>query len=128
MIEQKSLKPLIMDKQNFFQDINNWVLEEHEFGGLEYEGDECSTTYDFESFWRVGDETYHVWVEVYHRWVEHYDAGDYWTPPEYEIVHEDIEVYVNQICTEDGELIDFDTREMKKLVNSLEGKLNSLLF
>jgi hypothetical protein len=103
-------------------------LEEHGFGGLEYDGDECYTTYDFESFWRVGDETYHVWVEVYHRWVEHYDTGDYWTPPEYEIVHEDIEVYVNQICTEDGELIDFDTREMKKLVNSLEGKLNSLLF
>jgi len=128
MIKHKSPKPIVIDKETFFHDINNWVMEDHEFGGLEYEDEECSTTYDFESFWKVGDEMYQVWVEVYHRWVEHYDAGDYWTPPEYEIVHEDIDIYINQICTEDGDIVDLHYDEMDKLRIELEDKIEGLLF
>ena len=127
MIKNNPLKPIVLDKYNFLQDIKNWSLLESEFSGLEYEDEECSTTYEFESFWKVGDDEYQVWSEVYHRWVEDYDPGDYYTVPYYEIVHEDLDVYVVQICNEEGDVIDTDSIEMKILVAQLESRIESTL-
>lgn len=128
MIKHVVPKPLVLDKQSFILNPDNWILEDHEFSGLDYDDDEGYKTYNFNTFWRVGDESYTLDVEIYHRWVESYDSGDYYTPPSYEIVHEDIDIDINEMYAEDGDVLDVNTSEIKQLRFVLEKKLNGLLF
>lgn len=119
-------KPIVFDKSTFFKNLNNWVLVENDFNGLEYSNDEGSCYYEFQMLWSVNGEEISTWVEVTHRWVEDVDEGDYWTPPSSEIIHEDIEVYVTQIW--DGESNEYDLEEYNDLCNRLSFLIHDMLF
>ncbi len=121
----RTLKPIVFDEDKYFKNLNNWVLVENDFGGLEYDNDEGSCYYEFEMVWEVNGQPISTWVEIAHRWVEDVDEGDYWTPPSCEIVHEDIEVYVTQIWNDGDE---YDVDEINDLCNRLGFLIHDMLF
>ena len=127
-------KLIVFDKGTYFKNLNNWTLVRNDFDGLDYtnDGDDGANSdyYEFEMVWRVNGELVYTWVEIVHTWVEHSDEGDYYTPPSYEIVHEDIDVYVIQIWDRDDSEYDLgvDANAKHDLCNRLSHLIHDMLF
>jgi hypothetical protein len=58
-------------------------------------------------------------IEICYSYVERYDPGDYFNPPDYEIVHEDLEVVTFDATIEDeeGNAIDFEHENVYTKLN-----------
>lgn len=117
-----------MDSHKHFLNIVNWKLVHCDFDRLEYDNDDCSSYYEFDMEWMVNGKIVTTHIEVAHSWVEGGDEGDYWTPPSFEVVHEDIDIYVISIWDEDGNEYDLNNREIHKLAGDLEQDIDRLLF
>ncbi len=92
------------------------MLEEAEDGY--YHNDSCEI-----SFWipKYNNELITVIFEVSLSFDERYDPGDYYQPPEYDILNENLDIYVQDIIMGDYDVeINLSSNEVKKLETFIE--------
>jgi hypothetical protein len=103
---KKNLKPIIIDKSKHLIDLNNWVYKESSFNYLDYDYESEYHLYEDEwaTFYIEGIGDIDVMFEVEHSWNSLCDEGDYDTPPSYEIVSEEVDVYILSLEPHEGEI------------------------
>ncbi len=92
------------------------MLEEAEDGY--YHNDSCEI-----SFWipKYNNELITVIFEISLSFDERYDPGDYYQPPEYDVLNENLDIYVQDIIMGDYDFeIDLNSNEVKKLETFIE--------
>lgn len=92
------------------------MLEEAEDGY--YHNDSCEI-----SFWipKYNNELITVIFEVSLSFDERYDPGDYYQPPEYDILNENLDIYVQDIIMGNYDVeINLSSNEVKKLETFIE--------
>ena len=92
------------------------MLEEAEDGY--YHNDSCEI-----SFWipKYNNELITVIFEISLSFDERYDPGDYYQPPEYDILNENLDIYVQDIIMGDYDVeINLSSNEVKKLETFIE--------
>ena len=92
------------------------MLEEAEDGY--YHNDSCEI-----SFWipKYNNELITVIFEISLSFDERYDPGDYYQPPEYDILNENLDIYVQDIIMGDYDFeINLSSNEVKKLETFIE--------
>jgi len=86
-----------------------------------YTNDSCEIYFYLPKY---GDEPITVFFEVSLSFDEKYDPGDYYQPPDYEILNENLDIYIEDIIMEDYDVeIDLSSDEVKKLENFIEKML-----
>lgn len=95
------------------------MLEEAEDGY--YHNDSCEI-----SFWipKYNNELITVIFEISLSFDERYDPGDYYQPPEYDVLNENLDIYVQDIIMGDYDFeINLSSNEVKKLETFIEKML-----
>ena len=112
----------ILDSNDISADLNlsyQDMIDSAEEGY--YSNDECEISFYLSDY---NNELLTVIFEVSFSFDERYDPGDYYQPPEYDILNENLDIYIQDIIMENYDIdIDFKSDEIKKLENYLEGLL-----
>lgn len=98
--EHQTLKPLVFDKVKHVSNLWNWDFRSNTFEEFEYDDgfDDGQQLYNEEVEYHInglGNVT--AYYSIIHSWFISFNAGDCDTPPSSEIVHEDVELCVEDI-------------------------------
>jgi len=121
MILKRVIKKVVIDKVKQFSDLNNWHFIDCCISELDYDYDGYHLYNNEWILFNVdGIGEVEVYFEIEHRWNGSYDPGDYYTPPEYYIDDETIDVEVHTIYrVEDDSNFYLDTEIIDDLMYRL---------
>jgi len=86
-----------------------------------YHNNECEIHFHLPKY---NNELVTVFFEAFLSFYEKYDPGDYYQPPDCEILNENLDIYVKDIIMENYDVeVDLNSNEIKKLETFIENLL-----